>query len=131
MPAPIKKLADRFLSNPKSIEVARPATASTNITQRLVKVDSRQKREALRALLEAEDVLSAVIFCNRTTTVRDLNKSLQRHGFRSGELHGDIDQSARIPELARFRARPVNITFDIESCREHACQYGWSSVVPA
>jgi len=109
MPAPIKKLTDRFLSNPKSIEVARPATASTNITQRLVKVDSRKKREALRAMLEAEDVLSAVIFCNRKTTVRDLNQSLQRHGFKSGEIHGDIDQSARIAELERFRAGTVNI----------------------
>ena len=109
MPAPIKKLADRFLSNPKSIEVARPATASTNITQRLVKVDSRKKREALRAMLDAEDVLSAVIFCNRKTTVRELNKSLQRHGYKSGEIHGDIDQSARIAELERFRAGTVNI----------------------
>ena len=109
MPAPIKKLADRFLSNPKSIEVARPATASTNITQRLVKVDSRKKREALRAMLEGEQVQSAVIFCNRKTTVRELNKSLQRHGFKSGEIHGDIDQSARIAELERFRAGTVNI----------------------
>ncbi|WP_242127747.1 DEAD/DEAH box helicase [Sphingobium sp. Sx8-8] len=109
MPPVIKKLADRFLSNPKSIEVARPATASTNITQRLVKVDSRKKREALRAMLEAEDVQSAVIFCNRKTTVRELNKSLQRHGFKSGEIHGDIDQSARIAELERFRAGTVNI----------------------
>ena len=109
MPAPIKKLADRFLSNPKSIEVARPATASTNITQRLVKVDSSKKREAMRAMLDAEDVLSAVIFCNRKTTVRELNKSLQRHGYKSGEIHGDIDQSARIAELERFRAGTVNI----------------------
>jgi superfamily II DNA/RNA helicase len=109
MPAPIKKLADRFLSNPKSIEVARPATAGTNITQRLVKVDSRKKREALRAMLEAEEVLSAVIFCNRKTTVRDLNKSLQRHGFRSSEIHGDMDQSSRIKELDRFKNGEVNI----------------------
>ena len=41
MPGPIKKLADRFLSNPKHIEVARPATAATNIDQRLIKVTSR------------------------------------------------------------------------------------------
>jgi superfamily II DNA/RNA helicase len=109
MPAPIKKLSDRFLSNPKSIEVARPATASTNITQRLVKVDSRKKRDVLRAMLAADDVVSAVIFCNRKTTVRELNKSLQRHGFRSGEIHGDIDQSARIAELERFRTGGVNI----------------------
>ena len=109
MPPVIKKLADRFLSNPKSIEVARPATASTNIAQHLVKVDSRKKREALRALLDAQDVQSAVIFCNRKTTVRELNKSLQRHGYRSGEIHGDIDQSSRIAELERFRDGKVNI----------------------
>ncbi|MEJ7935263.1 DEAD/DEAH box helicase [Sphingobium sp. AN558] len=109
MPAPIKKLADKFLSNPKSIEVARPASAGINITQRLVKVDSRKKRDLLCAMLEAEEVTSAVIFCNRKTTVRDLNKSLQRHGFKSGEIHGDIDQGSRIAELERFRAGTVNI----------------------
>ncbi|BBD97931.1 ATP-dependent helicase [Sphingobium amiense] len=109
MPPVIKKLADRFLSNPKSIEVARPATASTNITQHLVKVDSRKKREALRALIDGQDVHSAVIFCNRKTTVRELNKSLQRHGYRSGEIHGDIDQASRIAELERFRDGKVNI----------------------
>ncbi|MET0248873.1 MAG: DEAD/DEAH box helicase, partial [Sphingobium sp.] len=83
MPAPIKKLADRFLSNPKSIEVARPATAGINITQRLVKLDARKKRDVLRAMLSGEEISSAVIFCNRKTTVRDLNKSLQQYGFKS------------------------------------------------
>ena len=109
MPPVIKKLADKFLSNPKSIEVARPASASTNITQRLVKVDSRKKRDLLAHMLEAQNVTSAVIFCNRKTTVRDLNKSLQRAGFKSGEIHGDIDQGSRIAELERFRAGTVNI----------------------
>ncbi|KQN09435.1 DEAD/DEAH box helicase [Sphingobium sp. Leaf26] len=109
MPPVIKKLADKFLSNPKSIEVARPASASINITQRLVKVDSRKKRDVLCKMLRETDVTSAVIFCNRKTTVRDLNKSLQRDGFKSGEIHGDIDQGSRIAELERFRAGTVNI----------------------
>src|SRR3546814_15764444 len=42
MPAPIKKLADKFLTGPKTIEVARPATAAALIDQRLVRVDARQ-----------------------------------------------------------------------------------------
>ena len=109
MPPVIKKLADKFLSNPKSIEVARPATASTNIAQHLVKVDARKKRDALCDMLRVADVTSAVIFCNRKTTVRDLNKALQRQGFKSGEIHGDIDQSSRIAELERFRDGTVNI----------------------
>src|ERR1700742_136374 len=52
MPPPIKKLSDRFLSNPKSIEVARPATASATIEQRMVRTDSRKKKDTLIRLLE-------------------------------------------------------------------------------
>lgn len=109
MPGPIKKLADRFLSNPKHIEVARPATAATNIDQRLIKVTSRTKKAKLRALLEKDKVQTAIVFCNRKTTVRDLNKDLQKRGFSSGEIHGDMDQSARIAELNLFKEGKVNI----------------------
>lgn len=109
MPPPIKKLADKFLTNPKSVEVARPATASANITQWLVKVDARKKREKLRHLLKAEKVANAIIFCNRKSTVRELNKSLQSYGFASGEIHGDIDQAARVAELDRFKNGEVHI----------------------
>ena len=111
MPAPIKKLADRFLTNPKTIEVARPATTNINIQQWLVPVQGSafDKREVLRSLLAAEDVKTAIIFCNRKTTVRELNKSLQRHGLRSSEIHGDMEQPQRIAELDRFKAGDVNI----------------------
>src|ERR1700759_2164391 len=105
MPPPIKKLADKFLSNPKTIEVARPATTNTNITQWLgpVKGQAFEKRKMLRSLLKQDDVKTAIIFANRKTTVRELNKSLKSHGFASGEIHGDMDQSARIAELDRFK----------------------------
>jgi superfamily II DNA/RNA helicase len=109
MPPPIKKLADKFLSNPKTIEVARPATANINIKQWLVPVPASKKREKLTELLRAEDVKTAIIFSNRKTTVRDLNKALQRQGFRSSEIHGDMEQSQRIAELDRFKAGDVNI----------------------
>src|SRR3546814_13108788 len=79
MPPPIKKLADKFLSNPKTIEVARPASTNKNITQFLVKTSERTKRETLRNLIEEENVATAIIFCNRKTTVRELAKSLQRY----------------------------------------------------
>src|SRR3569833_3983055 len=45
MPPPIQKLADKFLSSPKTIEVSRPATANTSIEQALVEPTSRSKRE--------------------------------------------------------------------------------------
>src|SRR6201991_4638623 len=68
MPGPIKKLADRFLTNPRQIEVARPATANTSIEQALVLTTSRGKRDALRRLLEADDLKNAIVFSNRKTT---------------------------------------------------------------
>ena len=109
MPPPIKKLADRFLSNPKYIEVARPASANVNIAQHKVFVSARGKREALRTLLRTDDVTSALIFANRKTTVRELNKSLRQSGFASGEIHGDMDQSSRNAELDRFKSGTINI----------------------
>ena len=109
MPPPIKKLADRFLSNPKYIEVARPASANLNIAAHKVFVSSRGKREVLRELLRTDDVTSALIFANRKTTVRELNKSLRQHGFKSGEIHGDMDQSSRIAELDMFKRGDINI----------------------
>lgn len=109
MPPPIKKLADRFLSNPKYIEVARPASTNTNIAQHKVAVSSRKKREALRHLLRTDNVTTAIIFANRKTTVRELAKSLKRHGFSAGEIHGDMDQPARLAELQRFKDGAINI----------------------
>jgi superfamily II DNA/RNA helicase len=111
MPPPIKKLADKFLDNPKTIEVSRPASTNLNITQRLVPVSGGAfgKRERLRALLQQEEVKTAIIFCNRKTTVRELNKSLKKHGYRAGEIHGDMEQSERIAELDRFKSGDINI----------------------
>ncbi|MGX7895637.1 DEAD/DEAH box helicase [Tsuneonella sp. HG222] len=109
MPPPIKKLADKFLTNPKSIEVARPATANINIAQHKVATSSRGKGDTLRHLLQNDDVSTAIIFANRKTTVREVNKTLQRFGFRSTEIHGDMDQASRIKELDRFKGGDVNI----------------------
>jgi superfamily II DNA/RNA helicase len=109
MPPPIKKLADKFLSDPKTIEVARPATTATNIQQWLVPVAQPDKRATLRDLLRQPEVRTAIIFCNRKTTVRELNKSLKRSGFRSGEIHGDMEQPQRLAELELFKAGEVSI----------------------
>jgi len=109
MPALIKKLADRFLTNPKSVEVARPASTNLNITQRLLKVEERRKKAALTKLLDHDPGMTTIIFCNRKTTVRDLAKSLKRDGFSAGEIHGDMDQASRIAELDRFKSGDVSV----------------------
>jgi superfamily II DNA/RNA helicase len=109
MPAPIKKLADKFLSNPKQIEVSRPASANLQIEQRIVEVSSRGKKDALIDILSADDVTTAIVFSNRKTTVRELAQSLTRAGFKAGQIQGDMDQSDRIKELDRFKAGDITI----------------------
>ncbi|WP_239805835.1 DEAD/DEAH box helicase [Croceicoccus hydrothermalis] len=109
MPPPIKKLSDKFLSNPKHIEVARAATTNVNITQFKVPVTPRGKRGMLRKLLKEDDVRTAIVFSNRKTTVKELAKNLQSYGFKAGEIHGDMDQSSRTKELERFKAGEINI----------------------
>lgn len=109
MPAPIEKLAKKFLNNPKRIETTRAATTNKDITAFKIPVNSRKKRETLEWLLANDQVETAIVFANRKTTVRELNKYLQQRGFRSGEIHGDIDQASRVKELDRFKSGEVNI----------------------
>ncbi|HXH53112.1 MAG TPA: DEAD/DEAH box helicase [Sphingomicrobium sp.] len=109
MPPPIQKLAARFLSDPKRIEVARPATANINIEQRLIEVRGDKKRDALKDLLRADEFKNAIIFCNRKTTVRELATSLKRSGFAVGQIQGDMEQAARIAEFDRFKNGEIDI----------------------
>ncbi|HEX8215623.1 MAG TPA: DEAD/DEAH box helicase [Allosphingosinicella sp.] len=109
MPGPIKKLADKFLTGPKTIEVSRPASSNVLIDQRIFRVDARKKKDALVSLLRAENVKNAIVFSNRKTTVRELYTSLKRSGFAAGQIHGDMEQPERIKELDRFKAEEINI----------------------
>ncbi len=106
MPPEIKRITEQFLSNPVQVEVARPATAATTITQALVPVSgpAAAKRDVLRQLIRsAENLQNAIIFCNRKTEVALLHKSLVRHGFKAVALHGDMDQRSRTNALDSFR----------------------------
>ncbi|MGR9211664.1 DEAD/DEAH box helicase [Rhizobium leguminosarum] len=106
MPSEIQKLADRFLQNPERIEVAKPASAAATVTQRFVASHGKdyEKRAVLRELVRAQTELkNAIVFCNRKKDVADLFRSLERHGFSVGALHGDMDQRSRTMTLQSFR----------------------------
>ncbi len=105
----IRRLADAFLSNPKEITVSKPASVATTITSGLVLVNEHDKREALRRLIRSEDVQNALIFCNRKRDVDILLKSLLKHGFSAGALHGDLAQSVRFATLEKFKAGELRL----------------------
>jgi len=111
MPPEIQRLTDQFLQAPVRIEVSKPATAATTITQIAVTVpaDDWAKREALRRLVREQDVKNAIVFCNRKRDVDIVAKSLQKHGFSAAALHGDLDQSVRTKTLDAFRAGDIRL----------------------
>ncbi|MEB2843396.1 DEAD/DEAH box helicase [Rhizobiales bacterium RZME27] len=112
MPPEIQKLADRFLQNPERVEVAKPSSTTKTITQRIVASHNKdyEKRAVLRDLIKAQDELkNAIIFCNRKKDVADLFRSLERHGFSVGALHGDMDQRSRTAMLQGFKDNQITL----------------------
>ncbi|MFC7474732.1 DEAD/DEAH box helicase [Dankookia sp. GCM10030260] len=105
----IRKLADAFLQNPKEISVSAPASVASTIVAGLLWTRELDKREALRRLIRREQVQNALIFCNRKTEVDILYKSLKRHGFSVGALHGDMDQPTRFATLNKFKANELQL----------------------
>jgi superfamily II DNA/RNA helicase len=112
MPVEITRLVNTFLKDPVRIEVARPATTAKTIVQKFRFCPDGEdfaKREVLRELIKAEgdNVKNAIIFCNRKKDVAILLKSLTKHGYNAGALHGDMDQKARMETLDAFRAGKI------------------------
>ncbi|WP_116131405.1 DEAD/DEAH box helicase [Tropicimonas sp. IMCC34043] len=122
MPPEIERLTNTFLNAPVKIEVARQATTSETISQRLVHFrpsrkdrTASEKRTMLRALIEAEGdaFRNAIIFCNRKVEVDVVAKSLKKYGYNAEPIHGDLDQSHRTRTLDGFR--DGSITFLVAS----------------
>jgi superfamily II DNA/RNA helicase len=114
----IERLTNTFLSNAVKIEVARQATTSETIEQKLFAITPARKdrsfadkRSVLRALIRAEGeaCTNAIIFCNRKMDVDVVSKSLKQHGFNASPIHGDLDQSVRTKTLDGFRDGSVHL----------------------
>ena len=109
MPREIRRLADAFLMNPKEITVEAPKSAT--ITQGLLMLPARaaakEKRAALRDLIRRDDAKNGIIFCNRKRDVTVVCRSMERHGFDVGQLHGDMVQSLRMETLEKFKADKI------------------------
>ncbi|MDR3514989.1 MAG: DEAD/DEAH box helicase [Azospirillaceae bacterium] len=109
MPPEIRRLADSFLINPRTVSVSPPASTADTVTQAVVLTRAEDKRRALRHLLRTEDVKNALIFCNRKRDVAMLHRSLEKHGFNAGALHGDLPQSKRTETLEAFKKNEITL----------------------
>lgn len=105
----IKKLTEKFLSNPKEVSVAPPASTAANVEQFLVWADRRKKQETLLQLLKNEDVKNAFVFCNRKRDIAELARFLKAKGFNAGQMHGDMDQKSRTDTLKAFKNDEITL----------------------
>ncbi|MFA9229289.1 MAG: DEAD/DEAH box helicase [Microgenomates group bacterium] len=114
----IERITNTFLTGAVKIEVARQATTSTTIEQKLFQFTPTrkdrsfaEKRSVLRALIKAEgeSCTNAIVFCNRKMDVDVVSKSLKAHGFNASPIHGDLDQSVRTRTLDGFRDGSVHL----------------------
>ena len=117
MPGEIARLADEFMQGAVRIEVAPPATTVEGVRQLAIPVKgaARSRRHdrlnaLVRALQQPESkIASAIVFCNRKTTVRSLHEAIARSGISAAALHGDMDQHQRMATLDAFRSSETTL----------------------
>ena len=104
----IKKLASKFLVNPKEITVPPSLVIAQNIEQYFIKSIAENKRETLRKIININNISHAIIFCNKKRDIEILKKSMEKHGFKAKSLHGDMHQLERNITLKQFKAGKLN-----------------------
>ncbi len=103
----IKKLTEKFLSNPKEVSVAPPASTAATVEQFLVHTTVKNKKRVLAQLMAQEQPKNAFIFLNRKRDIGDVASFLKKQGYEAAPLHGDMVQSARTQTLQDFREGKV------------------------
>lgn len=103
MPPEIKRLSDKFLTNPKEVSVSAPATTATTVEQHLVHVHPKDKKRALAQLIKQENPKNAFVFLNRKRDIGDVATFLKKQGYDAAPLHGDMVQAKRTETLQGFR----------------------------
>jgi ATP-dependent RNA helicase RhlE len=105
----IRKLAQSYLQDPVTVEVAaRNATAST-VEQHFFSVSDDDKRRAVRQALRDRQLSQALVFVNSKLGAARLARSFERDGLKTAALHGDKSQDERLKSLAAFKAGEVEL----------------------
>ncbi|MGW4286600.1 DEAD/DEAH box helicase [Streptomyces sp. NPDC004673] len=112
MPGAVIGLARRYMSRPTHIRATAPddqGATVANIKQFVYRGHSMDKPEMIARILQAEGRGLAMIFCRTKRTAADIAEQLERRGFASGAVHGDLGQGAREQALRAFRNGKVDV----------------------
>jgi ATP-dependent RNA helicase DeaD len=110
MPVPIKKVADRYLNNPKEVRIASDTKTAAKIEQSYLIVNGfERKLDAITRILEAQDFDAMIIFVRTKTATAELAEKLEARGYSASALNGDMNQALRERTINRLKKRQLDI----------------------
>ncbi|WP_395363277.1 DEAD/DEAH box helicase [Streptomyces sp. YH02] len=112
MPGAVIGLARRYMSQPTHIRATSPdgeGATVANIKLHVYRAHNMDKPEMVSRILQANGRGLAMIFCRTKRTAADIAEQLERRGFASGAVHGDLGQGAREQALRAFRNGKVDV----------------------
>ncbi|MFD5049280.1 DEAD/DEAH box helicase, partial [Streptomyces sp. NPDC058382] len=112
MPGAVISLARRYMSQPTHINATSPddeGTTVKNTAQHVFRAHNMDKPEMLSRILQANGRGLAMVFCRTKRTAADIAEQLEKRGFASGAVHGDLGQGAREQALRAFRNGKVDV----------------------
>jgi superfamily II DNA/RNA helicase len=105
----IKKLANTFLTDPITIEVARSNQTADKVTQVVYKIAENQKHALTAHILRQRELKQVIIFSNTKIGASRLARELEREGMKAVAIHGDKTQQERMAALDAFKKGEIDI----------------------
>ncbi|EGQ5281043.1 DEAD/DEAH family ATP-dependent RNA helicase [Enterobacter hormaechei] len=109
MPEAIRRITRRFMKEPQEVRIQSSVTTRPDISQSYWSVYGMRKNEALVRFLEAEDFDAAIIFVRTKNATLEVAEALERSGYNSAALNGDMNQALREQTLERLKDGRLDI----------------------
>ena len=109
MPPPIRRVAERHLSDAEEVTISRPATTVSTVKQMYAVVPERHKIGALARVLAVTEAQAALVFVRTRATAEDLTIELGARGVAAAALSGDVVQKEREKLVARLRDGTLDV----------------------
>ncbi|MDX9965236.1 helicase-related protein, partial [Desulfobacter postgatei] len=109
MPAPIQKIAGKYLKNPEKVIIRQESDVTNTIHQKFLMVKNINKSDALVRILEASFHDGVIVFTRTRNDTMTLTKILEEKGFKTEALNGEIAQAARERTVNRLKNGSIDI----------------------
>jgi superfamily II DNA/RNA helicase len=105
----IRRLAQSYLQDPVTVEVAQRNAAASTVEQHFYSVTDEDKRRAVRQLVARRELSQALVFVNSKLGAARLARAFERDGLNTTALHGDKSQDERLKALDAFKRGDVHL----------------------